>query len=194
MSVTCPRGHDSMTPDYCDECGDPIVSDRDERCPVCATPRSGNDRYCEHDGYDFVARVGLADARPWSAVVIADRDYYERVAATGVEFPTSAPKRTFVVRGEAVLIGRRSDSRGINPEIDLATAPEDPGISHAHARLVRGSDDVYALVDLDSTNGTTMNGDPTPLPPNTPFTITDGDRIHIGAWTTITFRSLAGFE
>jgi hypothetical protein len=181
-----------MTSDYCDTCGDPIAPDRDERCPVCATPRSGNDRYCEQDGYDFVTHVGPAGTRAWTAIVTADRNYYERVAAVGVEFPTDPPQRTFVIRGHEVLVGRRSDSRGISPEIDLAGAPEDLGISHVHARLVRGSDDVYALVDLDSTNGTTMNGDPTPLPPNTPVTVTDGDRIHVGAWTTITLRWLAG--
>jgi pSer/pThr/pTyr-binding forkhead associated (FHA) protein len=87
-----------------------------------------------------------------------------------------------------VNIGRRSPSRGIAPEIDLSGAPQDPAISHLHAILVRQDDDSYSLVDPGSINGTTLNDNPAPIAPNTPIPLADGDRIHLGAWTTITLR------
>ena len=44
----------------------------------------------------------------------------------------------------------------------------------------------FVLVDLGSTNGTTINDDPAPIPEGQPVPVHDGDRIHLGAWTTIT--------
>jgi hypothetical protein len=42
------------------------------------------------------------------------------------------------------------------------------------------------VVDCGSANGTTINDDPTPIQPDTPVTLAEGDRVHLGAWTTIT--------
>src|SRR5439155_1693102 len=69
----------------------------------------------------------------WEAVVAADREYYDREAGDEVAFPVGCPERVFALAGDRVLIGRRSVSRGINPDIDLSGAPEDTGISRAHA-------------------------------------------------------------
>jgi hypothetical protein len=169
-------------------------------CPVCGALRMGVDRYCEGCGYDFTvagAPTGAnvsgskADAA-WEAIVTADRDYFDRVAPEGVEFPPHCPPRTFVVDGNEVRIGRRSASRGIQPEIDLCGAPEDTAISHLHALLVRQADGSYSLVDPGSTNGTTVNDDETPVAANVPVPLADGDRIHLGAWTTITVHGRPG--
>uniref|UniRef100_UPI0036F1EE15 FHA domain-containing protein n=1 Tax=Fodinicola feengrottensis TaxID=435914 RepID=UPI0036F1EE15 len=47
----------------------------------------------------------------------------------------------------------------------------------------------WAVVDVGSANGTTLNDDPTALSPNVPRPVAAGDRIHVGAWTTITLRT-----
>jgi pSer/pThr/pTyr-binding forkhead associated (FHA) protein len=66
--------------------------------------------------------------------------------------------------------------------------PEDPGVSHQHAVLVQQPDGTWAVVDQNSTNGTTVNGSEEPIQPFVPVPLQDGDRVHVGAWTTITIR------
>jgi hypothetical protein len=212
VTVSCPAGHRSETSDYCDQCGAPIsldvgVGDRDgapagsvevssatqvraqpspagERCPRCQTPRVPGDRYCEVDGYDF----DVASAGSWFAEVTADRAHFDAIDAADVAFPADAPTVVVPLESEVVTVGRLSPSRGIHPDIDLSGPPEDPGISREHLRLERTDDGRYAVVDCGSTNGTTLNDDRTPLDPGTPVPLADGDRIHLGAWTTITIR------
>ncbi len=78
------------------------------------------------------------------------------------------------------------------PEIDLGAPPEDPGVSHLHAVLLAQPDGTWNLVDPGSTNGTTVNGGSEPIPVNVPKPMADGDRIHVGAWTTITLSLQEG--
>ena len=85
-----------------------------------------------------------------------------------------------------VLIGRRNEARAIEPAIDLSGPLADPAVSHRHAVLTRLEDGDYQLADLDSTNGTTLNEGDVTLEPGRPHRLVDGDRIHLGAWTTIT--------
>jgi hypothetical protein len=177
-----------------------------EPCPDCNAPRVGSDKFCEGCGYDFTTgkssehsasspdAADPAQSPPptsphWEAVVSADRDYFERVAVDEVGFPAHCPARKFILGQPEINIGRRSPSRGIAPEMDLAGPPEDPAISHLHAILVLQDDGSYSLVDPGSINGTTLNDDPAPIATNTPVPLADGDRIHIGAWTTVTIRS-----
>lgn len=130
----------------------------------------------------------------WVAEVAADRAYYETIRAAGnadVKFPPYCPERRIHLTGVHVRIGRRSSARGLTPEIDLAGPPEDPGVSHLHALLLPGDDGSLALVDPGSTNGTTVNSATEPVEVNAVVPLADGDRIHVGVWTTITVRRLA---
>ena len=100
------------------------------------------------------------------------------------------PLTWFTLTGEQMLIGRRSRSRGTDPAIDCSGPPEDPAISHRHAMLVRDEAGNYAVCDLGSVNGTTINDDPKPIPMNMPVPLRHGDDVHIGAFTTITLRDM----
>jgi hypothetical protein len=218
--ATCPKGHESTTVDYCDECGAALAGATPavvpppptvvpspsspsspappaEPCPVCGAPKTG--RFCEEDGYDFLLAPPVsapavsvpAPAVAWQVVVRADPAYFEVVKAMGGEdagtlaFPRFVAERRFELTGAQLVIGRRSRSRGVNPDIDLVGPPEDPGVSHLHALLV-AQPSGWAVVDLDSANGTYLN-DPAapPITPNAPMPLKDGDTVYLGAWTTL---------
>jgi FHA domain-containing protein len=205
MDTICPRGHPSLTTDYCDQCGTPIAAPsvaaageaeissvtevrmadaRAERCPACKTPRTPGDRYCEVDGYDFERTSESVVV--WCAVVRADRARFELLAPDDLEFPDGSTTLTCELDTESVSVGRQSPSRGIVPDIDLGGPYEDPGVSRRHLRFDRLPDGGYAVVDCGSANGTSINDDPTPIQPETPVPLVEGDRVHLGAWTTIT--------
>ena len=123
----------------------------------------------------------------WTAVVTADRAYYESVYpvddqdAPSIIFPVHVPERRFPLSGTEVRIGRRSVSRGINPEIDLTG---DTGVSRLHAMFLAGPDRSWSVVDLGSPNGIQVNG--RDVLPGEAVPLGDGARIHLGAWTMIT--------
>jgi hypothetical protein len=132
--------------------------------------------------------------RGWAAVITADRAYYDTVMAVGgpdavdIAFPPYHPDRLVRLTGSEIRIGRRSNSRGVTPEIDLSEPPEDVGVSRMHAVLLARPDGTWVLVDPGSANGTTVNGSTDPIAVNAEVPVGDGDRIHVGAWTTITLR------
>jgi hypothetical protein len=201
---TCIEGHASKAADYCDVCGAPIGSPAAQpdwsppveakACPACGMPVSG--RFCEACGHDSALPEPAAPPPPvpaaasgaWTAIVNADREFYERVLARGgpdtVEFPRFFPERRIVLQGNTTLIGRHNREQGVEPEIDLGIHPVDRGVSTQHAVLrIRDSD--LTITDLGSTNGTSLNGSEDLLSEGAETALADGDRIHIGAWTTI---------
>jgi hypothetical protein len=163
---------------------DTSTTARRDPCPGCGAPRSGDDRFCEGCGRDFPT-----PAAAWEAVARADRGQWERHASAGVAFPDAPPERCFRLEAAQVQIGRGRRRPGERrPEIDLSGAGEDPGVSRRHAVLERRADGSYAVRDLGSTNGTTVNDDPAPVGSDRGVALADGDRIRLGAWTTITLR------
>jgi len=125
----------------------------------------------------------------WTAVVSADRAYYDMIHAAGgpdsagIEFPAYSPQRRFPLDRAEIRIGRHSASSGISPEIDLSVPPADPGVSRLHAVLLRAADGSWAIVDPGSANGTLLNGADLTVGEVVP--VHEGDRIHLGAWTEL---------
>ncbi|MEV7089649.1 FHA domain-containing protein [Streptomyces sp. NPDC093085] len=130
----------------------------------------------------------------WTAVIGPDREYFMAMMqrsgpeATGLNLPAFSPEQRLSLTGNQIAIGRRRHSTGQSPDIDLSVPPEDPGVSHQHAVLVHQPDGSWSVVDQNSTNGTTLNGAEDPIQPFVPVPLADGDRVHVGAWTTITIH------
>lgn len=79
---------------------------------------------------------------------------------------------------EGFIIGRSDSQSSPPPDIDLAEFnARELGVSRRHAAIVRFQDDLH-LVDLDSVNGTYVNGNK--LPADTPSPLADGDQIMLG--------------
>ncbi|MDT9685844.1 FHA domain-containing protein [Streptomyces sp. TRM76323] len=128
----------------------------------------------------------------WAVVVRPDREYFMAMMrrsgpeAASLNLPAYSPERRVPLTGQQVTVGRRRQSTGESPDIDLSVPPEDPGVSHQHAVFVRQPDGSWVVMDQNSTNGTTVNGSDEPIQPYVPVPLQDGDRVHVGAWTTLT--------
>ena len=187
-----------------------MAKNPDERYPTCADFADALREALGLDPYDpsraaptptmpitlFEGQVPPAQVPPpappvsvtWAAVVTADRDYYDHIQAVSdsdsksISFPGAIPERRIPLAGDELLIGRRSESQGIYPEIDLIG--QDPGIHRKHAKLIPAADGTWTVVDLGNVNGITVNGRDVPSGDSVP--LRPGDRIHLGAWTKIT--------
>ncbi|MGD0067834.1 MAG: FHA domain-containing protein [Streptosporangiaceae bacterium] len=104
-------------------------------------------------------------------------------SSTDVAFPAQASERRIPLTGHQMRIGRRSAARELEPEIDLAEPPVDPGISRLHAMLIAAPDGTWSVLDPGSANGTLLNG--REIATGDLVALHDGDRINLGAWTVI---------
>jgi hypothetical protein len=91
--------------------------------------------------------------------------------------PDGGRQRTYEITTPLVILGRGTDC-------DLRLV--DPGVSRHHAEI-RVEDGEVVLVDLGSTNGTFVNGQPVRRVP-----LTDGTRVTLGR-TTLVFRRDASY-
>ena len=139
-------------------------------CPICDEPRGDADGFCGRCGYSF-----RGAPRGWHAIVSADRGQFGDRAPEGVDFPNDYEPWPLVFSSDRFTLGRQ-------------TLRGDPGISRRHAEIIRTVHGC-SIVDLDSTNGTTLNDDAAPLTPNVAVPLNDGDRVHVGAWTTLTIHA-----
>ena len=202
----CPKGHASSEADFCSECGariQPVPSPSGIPCPDCGAPRTDTaSNFCEVCGYNFSTgshgNLAVAPApeppppspppaappapRQWTLVAAVDPSLRD---PQGPEPPADVEPLTAALDKPLNLIGRRSEKRGILPEISLDF---DDGVSHRHALVTRNDDDSLALRDVGSSNGTRLNG--TDLQPLVDNALHDGDHITLGRWTRIIVKAV----
>ncbi|MBV6729144.1 FHA domain-containing protein [Nocardioides daeguensis] len=128
----------------------------------------------------------LADA--WVAEVWIDPDWYADQESTD-PLPSAGVPTVVPLRTTSILVGRTSRSRGIHPDIDLAT---DNGISRRHCQLTTDGTRWW-VEDLGSSNGTYLGSAVGPLPKDPvpageKREIAPDARVYLGAWTRIVIR------
>ncbi len=201
-AYSCPKGHESADADFCAVCGAKIRSsagngrspDGNGSCPDCAAPRSADSgSFCEVCGFNFltgahgeipvvnIAAPRTAISTNWSVAVGIDPTPSDGDAP---EPPAAMEPFTISLRKPLNLIGRRSESRAIFPEISL---DHDDAVSHRHAVLTVAPDGSLTLRDIGSVNGTRLNGGD--LEPMAEASLRDGDKIALGHWTLLTICS-----
>lgn len=131
---------------------------------------------------------GLPGPVEWVAEVWIDPDWH---AAQEVSEPCPSPGMPEVIplREVSQLIGRRSVSRNIHPQIDCGA---DTGVSRRHAQLTSDGQRWW-VEDLQSSNGTYVGTSGGPLPdvpvaPGQRTELPDDARVYVGAWTRIVVR------
>lgn len=180
-----------------------------ELCPVCGEARPGPfARYCDNCRYDFLSKqpfaaeaqgaalpapvAAPAATEPPAPPVRADPPPFRWDLHASVDVSLRRPEdpmpadlraRIFPLDLSDHLIGRRSDSEDIHPEITIT----DPGISRRHARILRAADGALSLLDLGSMNGTRLNG--AALEPNLATALADGDQVTLGCWTRLLVKA-----
>ncbi len=132
---------------YCQECGAKATTgmacpkcgafipepDELELCPVCSTMQRPGAKFCSRCGANIKlpAKENL-DTRP----------HFVSISPAGEE------RIAYILNESEVTVGRT---------LNNGFVIEHPSVSKRHARLVT-EDDVYALLDLGSSNGTFVNG------------------------------------
>ena len=206
----CPTcGSVSTDAEFCSECGAAMAPAAKvatpapgavEACPVCGEARPGPfARYCDNCRYDFQSRQAFTADAPVAPLPIEAPPLVAPVAGAARwdlhgsvdvslrraedPMPTDLRTRIYPLDLADHLIGRRSDSEDIHPEIVVG----DPGISRRHARILRAADGSLTLLDLGSMNGTRLNG--VAVEANVATPLVDGDAVTLGCWTRLVVRA-----
>ena len=139
---------------------------------------------------DSVAPDSVAPAVQfeWVAEVWVDPDWYAGQESEEV-CPSPGLPMVVPLRAQSLLIGRRSVSRNIHPDIECSA---DVGVSRRQAQLTTDSQRWW-VEDLQSSNGTYVGPASGPLPedaipPGQRRELAQDDRIYLGAWTRIVVR------
>ncbi len=101
-------------------------------------------------------------------------------AMISIEVEVLSSGRSMLFTGDReILVGRLDAAHGIFPELDM-TADDglEQGVSRRHARIYT-RDGTCFVEDLDSTNGTFLNGER--VTPYLPYAFHDGDVLSFGS-------------
>jgi hypothetical protein len=123
--------------------------------------------------------ASVAAAR-WELTLTVDANLY---GAPNPEAPKGQPPRKFRLFDCETMIGRAGTEVRVQVPVQ-----GDPGVSRRHVLLIEGPPGSLVLRDLNSANGTRVDG--IDVLPGVDIVLHDGAVIAIGAWTSIMIRSI----
>ncbi len=146
---------------FCMDCGASLMGRTQRRETTNALNKAGSD--------------SLSNVEELAPVTIPAPGSIERLVAFVV---INSGRRIQLNGTEEMLIGRKDNQRGIYPDVDLGLdGGYDAGVSRRHAILSPQAAG-FVLEDLNSANGTFVNG--RRLAPQASTTISHGDEIKFG--------------
>lgn len=147
---------------YCEECGSPLVA-VDGRIIGSRTSTLKLDVSALQNDPAMKPGWGNAAFKASTAIYLHFQEKGERI--------------TLPVQ-EEIVFGRNDERTQTYPDIDLTPyGALDRGVSRSHASI-RRTEDTVTLFDLESVNGTYLNGQR--VLPNQPRVLQDGDEIRFG--------------
>ena len=150
---------------------EPAEAEEESNCSVCGASVLSDQVFCASCGAALQTPAAAAAApEPVVAEPVAPQGPYIEIVDSGAQIP--------LVEQAELLIGRLDEISGISPDIDMTPhRGEEGGVSRRHARLIHEGGNWFIL-DLDSTNGTYVNG--LELQPKTRHALNDGDNLSLG--------------
>ncbi|MCS7191962.1 MAG: FHA domain-containing protein [Armatimonadetes bacterium] len=150
------------------------------KCQTCGHENPPDARFCEICGVSLTAPAGptptFAEPPPVAPPIVVPAVLI--ISETGTELPLDFSK------GE-VLIGRADPVSRVFPDVDLTPhGGYDAGVSRKHCRIIKQGDQFF-VEDLQSTNGTKLNGQF--IPPNQMQPLKSGDVLEFGV-LKVTFK------
>ena len=143
-------------------------------CPECGAPLQGPADEGKTSTIPFSESTADSGSPP---LVGKETKPVANVTRLRFIIPTSGRKVILPLQGE-IRIGRRDSRRSVSPELDLnEDNGAEAGVSRLHAQIVTTAQGI-AIMDLDSVNGTQVNG--YRIPPNLPFALNSGDELKFG--------------
>jgi hypothetical protein len=154
-------------------------------CPGCRDTVVG--RFCESCGYDIESGQAPKPAAV-TLTLSADRGHWNRMVGSGEPaFPPAVPTIAFELTGDRATLGRVTTGAAPDVDLPLSGPAADPAVSHHQCEFERQADrGSWTVQDSASSNGTWINDADEPLPAGQTHTLTEGDRIFVGAWTCLT--------
>lgn len=218
--VTCPNcgTANEAQAQFCARCGlplsaspKPVGAAQTPKCPRCQTPLRTSARFCPTCGFDLTNQQ-VPSHQPWGG---------SRAGGTPPPGPPpgAAPGRASPPGGSSSgshtqLLSDVTELKGLvvrwmggntqnfpisAPVLTIGRAPDNdivinhPAVSGHHLRIVVNASDI-TVTDLNSTNGTLLNGQR--IAANTPTSAHPGDVIRIGDltgnWVSLAFEGAGG--
>lgn len=219
----CGAANDSAA-QFCARCGIPLgaspkpaAAPQTPACPRCGTPLRTTARFCPTCGFDLtqqkVEKPQMADspqagraapASPPASPPPGPPPGRTPGGASAGDPPGSHTQLLSDATGVTGLLVRWMGGNSQNypiskPTLNVGRAPDNdivinhPAVSGHHLRISIGATEV-TVTDLNSTNGTQLNGQK--IAPNTPQTARPGDVVRIGDltgnWVGLAFEGTSG--
>jgi len=131
---------------------------------------------------DSTSTAASSAAARWELTLTVDANLY---GTPNHDAPKSQPPRKFRLFDRETMIGRAGTDVRVQVPVH-----GDPGVSRRHMLLIEGPGGSLVLRDLNSANGTRVDG--VDVQSGVDTLLHDGSVIGIGAWTSVIIRAIAG--